>query len=392
MTPTLRHHVRDRAERDRSSAPLLAGGLAAVAAACSGDSEAAADDARRRPSPRRPRRRRRPRDDRRPPPTATDHDGRADDDGGADHDHRGRSIPRMPLTGAAARRTARSPPDRPALVVKIDNNPGARPQSGLNAADIVFEEIVEVGTRFAAVFHSGSANPVGPIRSGRTQDVDLLGGLQPAAVRLERRQRRRHPGDRRLRLHRPQPDSAARRCTAARAATARRTTSTPTPTRCGRWRPPEAGRPTPLFAYLAPGRGAGGRPASRAPRSGWTATACAWECDAGDRRATGARRTAGRTTTAPTASRSTRPTSSSSRRRTGRASSTAAARRRSRSAAAGAVRVHRRQMRRRARGCATHRADGIALFDADGAAIELHAGPDVGRAGRSRRRHARRSS
>ena len=48
----------------------------------------------------------------------------------------------------------------------------------MNAADIVFEEIVEVGTRFAAVFHCASANPVGPIRSGRTQDVDLLGGLQ----------------------------------------------------------------------------------------------------------------------------------------------------------------------------------------------------------------------
>jgi hypothetical protein len=66
---------------------------------------------------------------------------------------------------------------RAALVVKIDNHPQARPQSGLNQADIVFEENVERLTRFAAVFQSGDADPVGPIRSGRTQDIDLLGSL-----------------------------------------------------------------------------------------------------------------------------------------------------------------------------------------------------------------------
>jgi hypothetical protein len=63
---------------------------------------------------------------------------------------------------------------RPALVVKIDNHPKARPQWGLNQADIVFEENVEMLTRFAAVFHSTDSDPVGPIRSGRKQDVDLL--------------------------------------------------------------------------------------------------------------------------------------------------------------------------------------------------------------------------
>ncbi len=66
---------------------------------------------------------------------------------------------------------------RPALVVKIDNNRAARPQSGLNQADIVFEEIVEVQTRFAIVLHSQGSDPVGPIRSGRTQDIDLLGSF-----------------------------------------------------------------------------------------------------------------------------------------------------------------------------------------------------------------------
>jgi hypothetical protein len=83
--------------------------------------------------------------------------------------------PVYPLTGLPV--TDPVAAERPALVVKIDNNKAARPQSGLNEADIVFEEIVEVQTRFAAVFHSTGSDPVGPIRSGRTQDIDLLGSL-----------------------------------------------------------------------------------------------------------------------------------------------------------------------------------------------------------------------
>lgn len=83
--------------------------------------------------------------------------------------------PPFPLTGLPVTDDAAA--SRPALVVKIDNHPRARPQSGLGLADIVFEENVEGITRFAAVFHSQGSDPVGPIRSGRTQDVDLLGLL-----------------------------------------------------------------------------------------------------------------------------------------------------------------------------------------------------------------------
>ena len=68
-------------------------------------------------------------------------------------------------------------PDRPAAVVKIDNGGPARPQTGLNAADIVVEEEVEGGiTRFAAVFHS-TPSVVGPVRSGRTTDIGIINGL-----------------------------------------------------------------------------------------------------------------------------------------------------------------------------------------------------------------------
>lgn len=64
---------------------------------------------------------------------------------------------------------------RPALVVKIDNVRGARPQVGINQADIVFVEEVESRfTRLAAVFHSTSPGRVGPVRSMRTSDFDLL--------------------------------------------------------------------------------------------------------------------------------------------------------------------------------------------------------------------------
>jgi hypothetical protein len=67
--------------------------------------------------------------------------------------------------------------NRPAMVVKIDNHPGARPQAGINQADIIFEENVEKLTRLAAVFQSQGSDPVGPIRSGRFQDINLLGSL-----------------------------------------------------------------------------------------------------------------------------------------------------------------------------------------------------------------------
>lgn len=83
--------------------------------------------------------------------------------------------PLMPLTGL--RGTDAAVAARPALVAKIDNHPAARPQSGLIEADIVYEENVESLTRFAAVLHSQDSDPVGPLRSGRSQDVELLKNL-----------------------------------------------------------------------------------------------------------------------------------------------------------------------------------------------------------------------
>jgi len=64
------------------------------------------------------------------------------------------------------------------MAVKIDNYPDGRPQSGLDKADIVFEEPVEGGiTRYAAVFQCQDAALIGPVRSARNIDIGILGQL-----------------------------------------------------------------------------------------------------------------------------------------------------------------------------------------------------------------------
>ena len=70
---------------------------------------------------------------------------------------------------------------RPALTVKIENDPNSLPQFGVNQADVVYEEIVNGGiTRLAAVFNSQAPAKVGPVRSVRptdTQVVSPFGGI-----------------------------------------------------------------------------------------------------------------------------------------------------------------------------------------------------------------------
>lgn len=81
--------------------------------------------------------------------------------------------PSCPLTGAES--TKRQNVKRAVLAVKIDNVDDARPQAGLNRADVVFEELVEGGlTRLMAVFQCNEASNIGPIRSARISDADIL--------------------------------------------------------------------------------------------------------------------------------------------------------------------------------------------------------------------------
>lgn len=90
-----------------------------------------------------------------------------------------KSVYVAPLTGLPDRRGVTK--HRPALTVKIDNTPEAHPQSGIQDADVIYEEIVEGGiTRLAAIFNSKLPPSVGPVRSVRRTDreiVDPLGGI-----------------------------------------------------------------------------------------------------------------------------------------------------------------------------------------------------------------------
>jgi hypothetical protein len=83
-----------------------------------------------------------------------------------------------PLTGLEVANPALL--DRRPMVIKVQNIPRTgRPQWGLSLADIVFEYYTEEGaTRFAAIFYGNDADMVGPIRSGRFIDTDIVRGYK----------------------------------------------------------------------------------------------------------------------------------------------------------------------------------------------------------------------
>ena len=79
---------------------------------------------------------------------------------------------RYPLTGMPAVDAAKAA--RPAVAVKIDNNAAARPQAGLDQADVIYEEFTEGITRFIVIFQSSDAAQVGPVRSVRPADPNVV--------------------------------------------------------------------------------------------------------------------------------------------------------------------------------------------------------------------------
>ena len=89
------------------------------------------------------------------------------------------SAPEEPEAPPICPLTGEDPPkgvdvSRPAVALKIENSPEARPQTGLEQADIVYEEIVEGGvTRFMAIYHCHDAAEGGPVRSARFDDPKI---------------------------------------------------------------------------------------------------------------------------------------------------------------------------------------------------------------------------
>jgi DUF3048 family protein len=94
----------------------------------------------------------------------------------------GGTTPPKPGRGSAAESGLVSPftgePVRalgPVLAIKIDNIAQARPQTGLTGADIVYVLPVEGGlSRIFAVFSSHMPPVIGPVRSAREDDLELL--------------------------------------------------------------------------------------------------------------------------------------------------------------------------------------------------------------------------
>jgi hypothetical protein len=80
------------------------------------------------------------------------------------------------LTGTDAAGVGPAELERPALSIKIENSADARPQKNLQFADVVYEEYVEYGiSRLVAVYHSNWPETVGPIRSMRPMDKNIIG-------------------------------------------------------------------------------------------------------------------------------------------------------------------------------------------------------------------------
>jgi hypothetical protein len=82
----------------------------------------------------------------------------------------------------------------PVLVVKLDNTTYAQPHAGLTKADVVYIEEVEYGiTRLAAVFSGTIPRRIGPVRSARITDVDLLAQYDRPAFAYSGAQRKMFP-------------------------------------------------------------------------------------------------------------------------------------------------------------------------------------------------------
>lgn len=149
-------------------------------AACAGDEEPDAD-----PEP--------PDPSEEPDEDAPDDAADEDEDEGADEAGDGESHltldepddadepegPPLPLTGEPA--ADEDALDEPVVATKVDNHPSARPPVSVQDADVVYVQLIEHGlTRLVALHHSEVPERVGPVRSGRRVEAELLPPFDPA--------------------------------------------------------------------------------------------------------------------------------------------------------------------------------------------------------------------
>ncbi|MEI5519361.1 DUF3048 domain-containing protein [Streptomyces brasiliscabiei] len=102
-----------------------------------------------------------------------------------------------------------APPAGSVLAVKIDNVSAARPQTGIDAADIVYAEQVEGGlSRLMAVYATKFPEAVGPVRSARESDLELLRQFDEPTLAFSGAQGRLLPIIDRAPLHAETPEDA----------------------------------------------------------------------------------------------------------------------------------------------------------------------------------------
>ena len=88
-----------------------------------------------------------------------------------------------PLTGEDATDASEADLRRIAIAVKIANTPKARPPKNLELADIVFETYVDYGvSRLIGIWQSNHPEEVGPVRSLRPMDTDIVGSFEGPLV------------------------------------------------------------------------------------------------------------------------------------------------------------------------------------------------------------------
>lgn len=86
---------------------------------------------------------------------------------------------RMPLTGLPASEPMQTRP----VLITVENSPQARPQTGLDKADVVYEVLAEGEiTRFLAIYQSQKVDTIGPVRSMRPYFVEIGDGYDAVLV------------------------------------------------------------------------------------------------------------------------------------------------------------------------------------------------------------------
>jgi hypothetical protein len=95
------------------------------------------------------------------------------DDAGAPEGSATPPPPTCPISGLDPEKPGNL--SRPAVAVKVENHSAAYPLSGLDKAEVVYEELVEGGiTRFMAIYHCSDTKKAGPVRSARIVDPAIM--------------------------------------------------------------------------------------------------------------------------------------------------------------------------------------------------------------------------